>query len=97
MRRLFPPLLPRQLPEVLPWTLTLRGWFVAVFIQLTFFTGWLITELERKHLGMDHCQVGSMIAVAMPPADAFGEEGNPGLGLPAGVDLIAVIDVVGVY
>ena len=30
----------------LPWTQTLRGWFAAVFIELTFFTGWLITELE---------------------------------------------------
>jgi phosphonate transport system permease protein len=30
----------------LPWTRTLRGWFAAVFIELTFFTGWLITELE---------------------------------------------------
>jgi phosphonate transport system permease protein len=30
----------------LTWTRTIRGWFVAVFVQLTFFTGWLITELE---------------------------------------------------
>ncbi len=30
----------------LPWTRTLRGWFTAVFIQLTFFTGWIITELD---------------------------------------------------
>jgi len=37
----------RSASEVdLPWTRTLRGWFVAVFIELTFFTGWLITELQ---------------------------------------------------
>ncbi len=30
----------------LAWTHTLRGWFAAVFVELTFFTGWLITELE---------------------------------------------------
>jgi phosphonate transport system permease protein len=30
----------------LAWTRTLRGWFTAVFIELTLFTGWLITELE---------------------------------------------------
>jgi phosphonate transport system permease protein len=30
----------------LDWNRTLRGWFTAVFIQLTFFTGWLITELD---------------------------------------------------
>jgi phosphonate transport system permease protein len=28
------------------WTHTLRGWFAAVFIELTFFAGWLITELD---------------------------------------------------
>ena len=41
--------------------------------------------------------VGSRLVVAMPPADAFGEDGEASLGLPAGTDLIAVIDVVGVY
>jgi len=30
----------------LAWTETLRGWFAAVFIELTFFAGWLITELD---------------------------------------------------
>ena len=30
----------------LEWSRTLRGWFTAVFIELTFFTGWLITELD---------------------------------------------------
>ncbi len=30
----------------LDWNRTLRGWFVAVFVELTFFTGWLITELD---------------------------------------------------
>jgi len=30
----------------LVWTRTLRGWFTAVFIELTFFAGWLITELD---------------------------------------------------
>jgi phosphonate transport system permease protein len=32
--------------EDLTWTYTLRGWFVVVFVELTFFTGWLITELK---------------------------------------------------
>ena len=32
--------------EHLDWTQTLRGWFTAVLIQLTFFTGWLITEVQ---------------------------------------------------
>ncbi len=28
------------------WDATLRGWFTAVFVELTFFTGWLVTEVE---------------------------------------------------
>jgi phosphonate transport system permease protein len=31
--------------EGLAWTHTSRGWFTAIFIELTLFTGWLITEL----------------------------------------------------
>ncbi len=30
----------------LPWTRTLRGWLAAILIELTFFTGWLVTELD---------------------------------------------------
>jgi phosphonate transport system permease protein len=31
---------------VRPWTQTLRGWFSALLIELTIFTGWLITEVQ---------------------------------------------------
>ena len=30
----------------LPWSQTVYGWFLALLIQLTFFTGWLVTELD---------------------------------------------------
>ena len=30
----------------LAWNQTLRGWYFAVFIELTVFSGWLITELD---------------------------------------------------
>ena len=29
-----------------PWTQTFRGWFVALLIELTLFSGWLITEVQ---------------------------------------------------
>ena len=29
-----------------PWSQTLRGWFAVLLIELTFFTGWLITEVQ---------------------------------------------------
>ena len=32
--------------EAVPWTETLRGWFTALLIELTFLTGWLITEVQ---------------------------------------------------
>ena len=32
--------------EIRPWTQTLRGWFSALLIELTIFTGWLITEVQ---------------------------------------------------
>jgi phosphonate transport system permease protein len=35
-----------QQPGHLPWTRTLRGWFVVVFLELSLFSGWLITEVE---------------------------------------------------
>jgi peptidylprolyl isomerase len=47
--------------------------------------------------GLQGARVGSMLAIAMPPSEAFGEEGQTSLGLPAGTDLIAIVDVVGVY
>jgi len=31
---------------VVPWDLTLRGWFTLLFVELTFFTGWLVTEVD---------------------------------------------------
>jgi phosphonate transport system permease protein len=32
--------------EAVPWTRTFRGWFAAILLELTFFTGWLITEVQ---------------------------------------------------
>jgi phosphonate transport system permease protein len=32
--------------KLTPWTRTLRGWFGALLIELTIFTGWLITEVQ---------------------------------------------------
>ena len=47
--------------------------------------------------GLQGASVGSRLVITMPPADAFGDQGEASLGLPAGTDLIAVVDVVGVY
>lgn len=47
--------------------------------------------------GLQGARVGSTLAVAMPPSEAFGEQGEPTIGLPAGVDVVAVVEVLGVY
>lgn len=47
--------------------------------------------------GLQGATVGTRRVMVMPPALAFGESGEPSLGLPAGTDLIVVADVVGTY
>lgn len=47
--------------------------------------------------GLQGATVGTRRIMSMPPALAFGESGEPSLGLPAGTDLIVVADVVGSY
>jgi peptidylprolyl isomerase len=47
--------------------------------------------------GLPGMKVGGRRAIVVPPADAFGAEGNPPLGLPAGTDMIIVVDLLGVY
>jgi peptidylprolyl isomerase len=50
--------------------------------------------LEKAVEGM---KVGGRRQVDIPFAEAFGEEGNANLGLPASTDLIMVLDLVAVY
>jgi peptidylprolyl isomerase len=57
-------------------------------------SGELPPGLEKAVEGM---KVGGRRQVDIPFADAFGEAGNEGLGLPASTDLIMVLDLVAVY
>lgn len=45
--------------------------------------------------GMDGMQVGERRAITIPPDEAFGPDGNPQAGLPAGTDIVFVIELVG--
>ncbi len=47
--------------------------------------------------GVQGMRVGGMRVITMPPAEAFGEEGNASIGLPADTDVIVVAELVGVY
>jgi FKBP-type peptidyl-prolyl cis-trans isomerase len=47
--------------------------------------------------GLPGMKIGGQRAIVIPPADAFGPDGQPDLGLPAATDLIIVVNLVGVY
>ena len=47
--------------------------------------------------GIQGAKVGGTRVLTLPPDLAFGPNGEPGLGLPAGQDLIVVAEVFGVY
>ncbi len=68
----------RGVPEAekdLPWTRTLRGWFAAIFIELTFFTGWLITELEVVTLLTKGGKAADIVRGLMHPSASVLHEG----------------------
>jgi len=47
--------------------------------------------------GLPGMKVGGRRAIIIPPADSFGPDGNPQLGLPANTDMIVVVDLLGIY
>lgn len=47
--------------------------------------------------GMPGMQVGGRRAITAPPSLSFGEGGNPEIGLPAGTDVVIVVDLLGAY
>jgi peptidylprolyl isomerase len=47
--------------------------------------------------GIQGARVGGTRVLTLPPDLAFGPDGEPGLGLPAGADLIVVAEIFGVY
>jgi len=47
--------------------------------------------------GLQGMAVGGQRVIVMPPDDAFGAAGQGNIGLPADTDLVAVVEVVGVY
>jgi len=47
--------------------------------------------------GLQCVAVGTRRVLTIPPEWAFGPDGEPSLGLPAGTDLIVIVDVVGVF
>lgn len=59
----------------LPWSQTSLGWFTALFIELTFFTGWLITELDVVNFLTKAGKAADIIRGLMQPSSAVLHEG----------------------
>jgi phosphonate transport system permease protein len=59
----------------LQWTQTLRGWFAAVFIELTFFSGWLITELDLVDFLTKFGKAADIVRGLLQPSSSVLHEG----------------------
>ena len=59
----------------LPWTQTLRGWFSIFLIQLTFFTGWLITEVQLVTFLTQFSKASDIVRGLMHPSSTVLHQG----------------------
>jgi peptidylprolyl isomerase len=75
-------------------TVMLNTWEQSDPLQVVMAEG---QSLPGLITGLAGATVGSTRVITIPPDQAFGPDGEPGLGLPAGVDLIVVAEVMGVY
>lgn len=66
--------LPQEEAEV-PWDRTLRGWFTLLFVELTFFTGWLVTEVDLGTFFTNFDKAAGVIRGLMHPSGAVLFEG----------------------
>lgn len=58
-----------------PWTATLRGWFSLLLIELTFFTGWLITEVELLRFLTQFAKAQDIVRGLLNPSSAVLHQG----------------------
>jgi phosphonate transport system permease protein len=58
-----------------PWDLTLRGWFTLLFVELTFFTGWLVTEVDLGTFFTNFDKAAGVVRGLLHPSGAVLFEG----------------------
>jgi len=61
--------------SALPWTRTLRGWFIALLIEFTFFTGWLITEVDLLKFLTQFSKAQDIVRGLIHPSSAILHQG----------------------
>jgi phosphonate transport system permease protein len=59
----------------LPWQHTLRGWFLALFIEFSFFTGWIITEVNLATFLTKFGKAWDIIRGLLHPSGAVLDQG----------------------
>jgi peptidylprolyl isomerase len=69
-------------------------WMSGANFEFRFGVGEVIPGFDE---GLDGMKVGGRRTIVIPFAKAFGDAGSESLGLPPGVDLIAVIDLLAAY
>jgi len=65
----------REAEAGLEWHETLRGWFVAVLIELTFFTGWLVTEVDLGSFLTKFSKASGIVRGLVHPSGAVLHQG----------------------
>jgi phosphonate transport system permease protein len=58
-----------------PWDRTLRGWFTLLFVELTFFTGWLVTEVDLATFFTNFDKAAGVVRGLLHPSGAVLFEG----------------------
>ena len=58
-----------------PWDRTLRGWFGLFFVELTFFTGWLVTEVDLGTFFTNFDKAAGVVRGLLHPSGAVLFEG----------------------
>jgi phosphonate transport system permease protein len=66
-----PPIADRDVP----WTETVRGWFVALLVELTFCTGWLVTEVDLATFLTKFSKAADIVRGLVHPSSAVLGEG----------------------
>ena len=69
-------------------------WTSGAAFEFPFGIGQVIPGFDEGMAGM---KIGGRRSIVIPFAQAFGDAGSEGLGLPPSIDLIVVVDLIGAY
>jgi phosphonate transport system permease protein len=62
-------------PVHLPWNQTLRGWFAVLLVEITLFTGWLITEVQLVTFLTQFSKAADIVSGLLNPSSTVLHQG----------------------